>query len=374
MRPRLLWFCAVLLLAACRDEKIISYSAPKDAAPPAANLSDAAAGAPGIHWQKPAGWQEQPHESIRIGSFLVNGTDGAKADMSVTTFLGDVGGDLANVNRWRGQLGLQPIDKAALSQAVQVVDASAGRFQFVDLVGEASGENSAKKTTRLLGAWLKQPGRTWFFKLIGDDVLVAAQRENFTAFLKSVSFDTAPAAPIAPLASPVQGQSTNDLPKPGPAPLAGAGPETNPPTKSTEAALTWTAPSNWQPKALGQMRLASFSVRGENGAEADISVIAFPGEAGGVFANINRWRGQLGLAPIAENELASATASLNGAGGLRFTIADFTGQTGGAPARLLGAIVPFGGQTYFFKMTGPDALVAREKPAFLDFLTTVKAP
>ena len=32
------------------------------------------------------------------------------------------------------------------------------------------------------------------------------------------------------------------------------------------------------------------------------------------------------------------------------------------------------GQTYFFKITGPDALVTREKTAFLDFLKTVRAP
>jgi len=47
---------------------------------------------------------------------------------------------------------------------------------------------------------------------------------------------------------------------------------------------------------------------------------------------------------------------------------------GGGPTRMLGAILSFDDQTYFFKMTGPDALVARQKAAFLDFLKTVKAP
>jgi hypothetical protein len=42
--------------------------------------------------------------------------------------------------------------------------------------------------------------------------------------------------------------------------------------------------------------------------------------------------------------------------------------------RMIGVIVPQSDATWFFKLTGPDALVAREKPAFLDFLKTVRAP
>jgi hypothetical protein len=39
---------------------------------------------------------------------------------------------------------------------------------------------------RLLGAVLSRPGETWFFKLMGPDALVAAQKNDFTAFLRSV--------------------------------------------------------------------------------------------------------------------------------------------------------------------------------------------
>jgi hypothetical protein len=56
--------------------------------------------------------------------------------------------------------------------------------------------------------------------------------------------------------------------------------------------------------------------------------------------------------------------------GLRLLV--FDAANGGS--RILGAIVPRPGETWFFKLTGPDALVARTKPAFLDFLHSVKAP
>jgi hypothetical protein len=202
--------------------------------------------------------------------------------------------------------------------------------------------------------------------------------------LNSVSFAATPATAPA-VAGPAKAQSTNDLPKAPFAPFAsGAMPDANvaptptdspAPTDSTapQTALTWTAPADWQPKPLGAMRIGSFTVSGDAG-NADISIIAFPGEAGGLLANINRWRGQLGLAPLADGDLADATTALAGAGGLHFTVVDLSGQAAGAPARMLGAILSFEGQTYFFKLTGPDALVTSEKPAFLDFLKTVKAP
>jgi hypothetical protein len=368
MRPRLLLFCAAALLASCRDERITTYRVPKEAPSPAVP-AEVNAGTSDLTWTVPAGWTTQPDQSgMRKGSFLVNGTDGAKADMSVTAFPGDVGGDLANVNRWRGQVGLAPIDEATLAQAVQTIDTPAGKFSFVEL----SGESGAKKAVRMLGAWLQQSDRRWFFKLFGDDALVTAQHDAFFAFLKSVSFAAAPA-----VAGRVKAQSTNDLPKAPIAPFAGgAMPDAAlAPAEpvAPQAALTWTAPADWQAKPLGAMRIGSFAVSSDTGS-ADISVSAFPGEAGGLLANINRWRGQLGLAPLADGDLAGATTALDGAGGLHFTVADLSGQSGGAPTRMLGAILSFEGQTYFFKMTGPDALVAREKTAFLDFLKTVKAP
>ncbi|HZP60158.1 MAG TPA: hypothetical protein VFB27_07510 [Opitutaceae bacterium] len=376
---RLFWLCAAaLLIASCRDEKITSYRVPKEAAlPPPAGLATAAPGAPAAHWKTPAGWQERAPDGVRKGSFLVGGANGASADMSVTVFPGDVGGDLANVNRWRGQLGLGPIDNAALAQTVQTVDAPAGKFSLVDLGGKDASGGGNK---RLLGAWLKQADRTWFFKLVGDDALVAAQRDTFMAFLQSVAFDATPAgAPV--LAGQPQVQSTNDLPKnPGApfAPFAGGTMPADAGTAAPDAAasaptLTWTAPAGWQAKSPGQMRLGSFDVPGAGGAVADVSVIAFPGEAGGIAANINRWRGQLGLAPLAENDLAGATTTLD-ANGLHFIVVDLAGQSGGTPARMLAAIASFGGQTYFFKMLGPDAVVAGQKQSFLDFLKTVKAP
>ena len=47
--------------------------------------------------------------------------------------------------------------------------------------------------------------------------------------------------------------------------------------------------------------------------------------------------------------------------------------TGSGAQHILGAMIPYGGATWFVKLSGPDALVAKEKPAFLAFLDTIKA-
>jgi hypothetical protein len=134
------------------------------------------------------------------------------------------------------------------------------------------------------------------------------------------------------------------------------------------ANLTWTAPTDWQPKAASAMRKGSYAVP-VGAAAGDLAITAFPGDVGGEVANLNRWRGQLQLPPAGEAELALALTRFE-QDGLKFAVVDFdNGQQ-----RLLGAIVPFRGTTWFFKLTGPAAPMAEAKPAFLAFLKTVKAP
>src|SRR5215510_1865409 len=64
-----------------------------------------------------------------------------------------------------------------------------------------------------------------------------------------------------------------------------------------------TTPPNWEPQPLSQMRQASFLVKGENGAVADVSFVSLGSGAGNVLDNVNRWLGQLGQSPISEQKL-----------------------------------------------------------------------
>lgn len=137
--------------------------------------------------------------------------------------------------------------------------------------------------------------------------------------------------------------------------------------------FTWTAPAHWTGKPLGPMRKGSFAIKGADGAEADLAITAFPGDTGGMLANLNRWRGQISLPPIGEAQVDAAIEHFDG-DGLHFDIIDLVGTANGTPTRILGAVLSRPAETWFFKLMGPDALVASQKDAFRAFLRTVKEP
>jgi hypothetical protein len=99
-----------------------------------------------------------------------------------------VGGEQANVNRWRGQLSLPPLDDKALEAAITRFIQNGLTFSVVDFV--SAGQNPQ----RIIGAQVPCDGAVWFFKLMGPDTVVESQKSVFMEFLKSVK--TAP--PSAP--------------------------------------------------------------------------------------------------------------------------------------------------------------------------------
>ena len=362
-----------LSIAACRDSSVASYRIPKeiDAASPEATATTQPA-APNretaeavvvksegadLAWTAPVQWKSNPGSAMRKGSYIITGENAATADLAITAFPGDVGGDLANVNRWRGQLGLEPITAADLPAALTSIEGAGVPISLVDV---------ANGTQRLLAAMVSFNGSTWFFKLTGPDAFVASTKPDFIAFLQTVRV---PAANPHASANPPAASS----PAPTPAMPARGSLANTEVTKAAGPGLRWSAPAHWHEKPVSAMRKGSYSIDGDGGAIADVSITAFPGDVGGELANVNRWRGQLQLPPLADADLSSAVTHRE-QNSLHLTLVDFSDSVSANGSRMLGAIVPYDGATWFFKITGPDALVAREKPAFLEFLQTLQTP
>lgn len=120
------------------------------------------------------------------------------------------------------------------------------------------------------------------------------------------------------------------------------------------------------------MVLARFSA-GPTGHAVDITVSAFPGDVGGAAANVNRWRGQIGLNPVSETEALSLLNKINTADGEAQWV-ELTGADGEEAVRMLGAIVPRGGQTWFYKLIGHAHTADEQKEAFLAFLRSAQHP
>jgi hypothetical protein len=355
-----LWLCLCAgPLSGCKRENNQVYYAPRETPPtptavpnPGDNRSEMAAtetpALPALTWTLPEGWQEKPPSEMRVAGFSVMGKDGQSADVSVIP-LPIVGRDLELVNMWRQQVQLPPTtDPAAANQAEPVaIGADPGRlFTFVSeqpMIG--------KSREQILVAMLTRGSMSWFFKMTGEESFVASQRPGFLQFLKSVSFNESSAVPPHPLITP-ETSSTENSGKP-----------------------VWTVPPDWREVPAAEFLLAEYVITGTNGAKADVNVAMLSGAGGGVLPNVNRWRGQLGLPPITDNDLATTTSTLDVAGG-QATMVDLTGTDAktGRKARLIGVILPQSGQAWFYKLMGDEQIVGQQKEAFTRFIQSVKYP
>jgi hypothetical protein len=130
------------------------------------------------HLVAPEGWQEVPPTQMVLAKFVVT-KEGGKADVSVSVFPSDTGGTLENVNRWRRQIGLEPVDENGLQENVTSlgsgIDGAPGPI-LADL---------SKDNRRLLGAIVPRDGKWWFYKMLGDAAVVNAEHDTFVQFVKS---------------------------------------------------------------------------------------------------------------------------------------------------------------------------------------------
>ena len=130
-------------------------------------------------------------------------------------------------------------------------------------------------------------------------------------------------------------------------------------------------PTGWSVGPENAMRKATWIVAGPNGSKAEIAVTVFPGSVGGLTANVNRWRGQLGLAPAGSDEIAASakTGKVGGIDSQRFVMTSADGKK-----TLDAFMTPKDGATWFFKMSGESAAVEANAAAFAAFLAESKLP
>ena len=113
--------------------------------------------------------------------FSINAKGGTgMAKVSLTVLQGDGGGLLGNVNRWLGQLGLEPLDELSLGSGVQAMDALGTEARLVDLNGTS---NRTQWDTRLVGVIVSRNELTWFYKLMGTPAVVVAEKDGFLKYL-----------------------------------------------------------------------------------------------------------------------------------------------------------------------------------------------
>lgn len=319
-------------------------------------------GLPTLQYTLPTGWEQKPPTQMRVASFNIS-QNSKNADISVIPLAGMAGTDPANVNRWRGQVGLGQLPDAELAGMAEKIVVVGEPADLYDIAGATPGSGDAQ---RILAVIFHRAGVSWFFKMMGDADLVEQQKAAFVGFLKSVSFG--PPSSGAP--SPIDG---DQLPA-GHPPIGDVNGVVSPMNVDAAAKPGWTVPAGWQEGPPEQFLTAKFVIAGADGTEAAVNVSALAGDGGGLPANVNRWRHQIGLGPMTDADAANLP-SLNVSGG-RAAMVDMSGTDGrtGKVTRLIGVVLPHGDQTWFYKLMGDAEIVAQQEDAFIQFVQSAKYP
>jgi hypothetical protein len=89
-------------------------------------------------WTVPNGWQQEKGSELRYATFRIKG-QAESLELTVVGLGKEAGSRLANINRWRDQLGLKPLEEAELGQVSQEIKIAGESAVVVDMKGSGSG-------------------------------------------------------------------------------------------------------------------------------------------------------------------------------------------------------------------------------------------
>lgn len=305
-----LWFFKLLGAA----EAVLPHSAGVEALFASIRPGDPAKG--GLQWDTPEGWTVRGPEGMRLATLTPPG-GGKSLELSVISLpsTGSLEDDLLNnVNRWRGQLGLPPMDATALKEHAQGT------------------------------------------KPLGLEGLQGAISVDLTG-----SID--PSTLMAPRAgAPALGPIATNPPAPQFEP-------TDPVAAAPGSSFRSKLPDTWKPAPGRSMRVATYTV-----GDAEVVVSQFPkfGVMADPLENVNRWRGQVGLPPLDLPGIEALQKTMEIAGEQASYYELMGPEDASPPLGMLAAMTVRGDQVWFFKLFGPRAVVEAERERFVPWLSSIE--
>jgi hypothetical protein len=311
-------------------ETVEKYTEKFDALVQTVTFADSTGGEP--QWKLPEGWtQEAGGAQMRFATVKIPDSR-PPLELTVAKVSWDSSGEareiLANVNRWRGQMQLSPIDEDDLADETRSLKLAADQKAIaVDLVGRL-------KPTGMSPPLASKGGK-------GD----------------------------LPAGHPPVGEKTTG----GKA----AGGESAGARKSMQAAVdpnlpfTCELPAGWHPAALKTFSVATFDAE-KDSQKVEITVTPFGGGAGGLLNNVNRWRNLVHLEPVSEGELESLLNPYKVDGRPAQLIRLFSPKNSDAPLAIVAVVADRDDTTWFFRMSGPPDFVADQQSNFDKFMASIK--
>ncbi len=309
----------------------------------------ASAGAP-VAFDVPEGWQQLPPTQFRNPNFRVPGDPPAECYLSQLP--GVAGGLEQNVNRWLVQQMGQPALDAAGVAALPTRAFFGGQASLIDITGSFSGMASGPQPDyRMLGLLLCAPTGSHFLKFVGPSAAVEAAVPGFFELADSLRFE-----------SPDAATETQAVP------VTSATPQGD---------LGFIAPPDWERAGDRPMRAVNFEVaHPAGGASTEAYVSVLGGDGGGVLANFDRWRTQMGNIELTTAEFeALERLPMFGVEGRMIQIqGPFSGMGGETidAAMLVGAIALLEDQAIFVKLIGPADVAAGQLDSFRAFCSSLR--
>jgi len=324
---------ACLVALGCnREEPIRAYQAPKE---PVHVHHDR------LEWKVPGQWIEWPgpDEQMPAGFTVDEGQPALEMTITILPRQAPSAADVtANVNRWQRQLRLPVSSKEEVRGLLKKSMADERAIFAVDLAGTPGPDQK-----RTLAAMAVDGDRVWFIKLMGDAERVGRHKTEFDDFIHSLKFN-----------------ANRDLA----------------PVRGMKDGLAWTKPSGWEYGEDGSNSIVPRVLTMFGGDALDsveVIVTRLGGTSfGAILDNINRWRAQVGLQPVAnENDQPKQPMQLAGNPAVFF---DFSGPGNeqNPNQRMLLVMTMVNNDVWFFKMIGEQQVVGREKGKFDEFLKSVE--
>lgn len=166
-----------------KEERVLAAIEPQSG-PEGIVIEDVRKPAYRLLWSVPEGWvQDETSSDLQEINIIVPSASTNDANeatyATIVTLPGETGGIVANVNRWRDQVGLMPQQEDEVMAQIRTLESQHGAVSSFEIEGNEKA---------VLVAFIEQPDETAFIKIIGDKNTVAENRETFQEFVKSVHY------------------------------------------------------------------------------------------------------------------------------------------------------------------------------------------
>ena len=136
-----------------------------------------------IDFEVPEGWQPGEGNAFSNDAYVI-GTGEEQVEVTVSAMRPSP--LAANVNRWRGQVGLASQSEEEINASMQTLSVAGEDAPYFELTGtsRATGEPQT-----ILVVVAQANGTQWYFKMWGTPEAVAAEKQRFEDFIESIEFE-----------------------------------------------------------------------------------------------------------------------------------------------------------------------------------------